>query len=259
MGYGVMPTTLWLMTPFTITLREAGAAAADRGPPADELLDALRGALARRPGEAQTDEDGAEAPAVPPLALDTLRAAVERCPVEEIDCYEMVMIGKTQQEVAQIFGVSQSAVSFRLQRLHTRLRWLLLEAGSWFTHEQLGAALKDLLTDQDVACLECLWETTNQRELSRRRLIRAYVNQSITEFVTRLFVKFDRTCLEHPELDLYARGFRVLRGVPSGKTTRGIGARWGILARYAKEGTRKGPRPGIPRPWSQLWLPSVAM
>lgn len=93
---------------------------------------------------------------------------LDRIPPMEADVVQLYFgLGKPESDIAEIFGVSQAGLAYRLKRALTRLRWL------WSVpHFSAGDLLRDLPSysfhEFDVALLVHMWETTSVSEVGRR-------------------------------------------------------------------------------------------
>lgn len=133
--------------------------AADPGPSALDILVAGLSAPGE-PGEApQTHDDRPD-----------LGALLDKLPPRDADLLELYLTPRTnprsQYELAQIFGVTQSAVSHGLQRAIRRLRWLV----RWrhLDADRMRLRLTASGLDEDrVNILTYYWQTGSQLEVAR--------------------------------------------------------------------------------------------
>jgi hypothetical protein len=98
---------------------------------------------------------------------------LERIPVREADLILMYYVqGKRQADIADIFGVTQAAISYRLDRGLKRIKFLL--SIPQVTKEDLQRDLPLVFPSQkdgsniDVGILVGMWETTCQSEVATR-------------------------------------------------------------------------------------------
>lgn len=91
---------------------------------------------------------------------------LERIPEREADLIYLYFIQKKRQaDIAAIFGVTQAAISYRLDRGLQRIRFLL--SIPQVTEEELRGDLPDVFPQQiDVNILVGMWETTCQSEVA---------------------------------------------------------------------------------------------
>ena len=89
-------------------------------------------------------------------------------PEREADLIELYYLhGKRQAEIADIFGVTQAAISYRLARGIHRIRFLL--SIPQVTEEELRRDLGEVFPQKlDVDILVGMWETTCQSEVALR-------------------------------------------------------------------------------------------
>jgi len=92
-----------------------------------------------------------------------------RIPPREADLIEMYFLQKKRQaDIAHIFGVTQAAISYRLDRGIQRIKFLL--SIPRVTEEDLRSALSLVFPKSpiDVDILVGMWETTCQSEVAAR-------------------------------------------------------------------------------------------
>lgn len=89
-----------------------------------------------------------------------------RLPDREADLIELYFVNhKRQADIAIIFGITQAAVSYRLDRGIKRIRFLLSIPA--VTEEQMREALPTVFEEQiDVDILVGMWKTTCQSEVA---------------------------------------------------------------------------------------------
>lgn len=100
--------------------------------------------------------------------LQKVRQILPQLPPREADFVELYYFKKLRQtDIAEIFGVSQPTVCYRLARAAARIRFLL--GLPEVKVENMEAELSGLLTDPlDVQIMLLMWETTCQSEVAKR-------------------------------------------------------------------------------------------
>src|ERR1043165_2146612 len=93
--------------------------------------------------------------------------ALGRIPAHEREAVRLSLEGKTQREIAEIQGVSQVQVLYRLRLAQNRLQWLC-NVGAKVSAKRLKLATNRLLRAEDQRILLAWWETDSQREAARR-------------------------------------------------------------------------------------------
>jgi DNA-directed RNA polymerase specialized sigma24 family protein len=93
---------------------------------------------------------------------------LDRIPEREADLIHLYFIQKKRQaDIATIFGVTQAAVSYRLDRGLQRIRFLL--SIPQVTEAEIRRDLPDVFPQQiDVDILAGMWETTCQSEVATK-------------------------------------------------------------------------------------------
>jgi hypothetical protein len=76
-------------------------------------------------------------------AKDQLKAWLNLLPPLEADLVELRAMGKTEQDIGTIFGITQSGVSYHLAQAQKRLRWLAETEPYRVTGEDLRALLPE--------------------------------------------------------------------------------------------------------------------
>ena len=90
---------------------------------------------------------------------------LELIPAREADLIQLYYIEKKRQaDIAEIFGVTQAAISYRLDRGLQRIKFLL--SIPQVTEQQLRIDLRCIFTDIDVDILVGMWQTTCQSEVA---------------------------------------------------------------------------------------------
>jgi hypothetical protein len=97
-----------------------------------------------------------------------IRPLLDRIPEREADLIDLYYIHKKRQaDIAEIFGVTQAAISYRLDRGLQRIRFLL--SIPQLTEEEMK---RDLLLvpfkEMDINILIGMWQTTCQSEVAAR-------------------------------------------------------------------------------------------
>lgn len=102
------------------------------------------------------------------IQLDRVRAVLDQLPPREADFIELYYFLKIKQtDIAEIFGVSQPTVCYRLQRAAARVRFLL--SLPVFEVDQIEANVSEVLSDPiDVKIMVLMYETTCQSEVAKR-------------------------------------------------------------------------------------------
>lgn len=90
---------------------------------------------------------------------------LDRIPAREADLIKLYYIDKKRQtDIAEIFGVTQAAISYRLDRGLQRIKFLL--SIPQVTEQQLRKDLQVIFRDIDVDILVGMWQTTCQSEVA---------------------------------------------------------------------------------------------
>ena len=90
---------------------------------------------------------------------------LDRIPPREADLIKLYYIDKKRQaDIAEIFGVTQAAISYRLDRGLQRIKFLL--SIPHVTEQQLRIDLQVIFKDIDVDILVGMWVTTCQSEVA---------------------------------------------------------------------------------------------
>lgn len=91
---------------------------------------------------------------------------LERIPQREADLIYLYYIQKKRQaDIAEIFEVTQAAISYRLDRGLQRIKFLL--SIPHVTEEDMREDLKDAFQEIDVNILVGMWQTTCQSEVAK--------------------------------------------------------------------------------------------
>jgi len=110
--------------------------------------------------EEPTEEDQAQ--------LEHVRAVMDQLPPREADFVDLYYFKKLKQtDIAQIFGVSQPTVCYRLARAADRIRFILNLPR--VNREEMSNDLASYFTDAlDVQIMVLMWETTCQSEVAKQ-------------------------------------------------------------------------------------------
>lgn len=113
-------------------------------------------------------------------------------PEREADLiYLYYVCRKRQADIAEIFDVTQAAISYRLDRGIQRLKFLLSIPS--VTEDEIRADLCDLFAQIDVDILVGMWHTTCQSEVANMlRLTQGRVRHRFFKAVAKLKVAADR-------------------------------------------------------------------
>jgi DNA-directed RNA polymerase specialized sigma24 family protein len=113
-------------------------------------------------------EDEEEVEYLEPGHEDQVAKLLDRIPAREADLIEMYYIlKKKQSDIALIYGVTQAAISYRLDRGIKRIKFLL--SIPQVTEEELRRDLPRAFPQQiDVNILVGMWQTTCQSEVALR-------------------------------------------------------------------------------------------
>ncbi len=117
--------------------------------------------------EVDLAEDSVEAILAQGNYEDRIAPLLERIPEREADLIYLYYIQKKRQaDIAEIFGVTQAAISYRLDRGLQRIKFLLSIPP--VTEEDLRRDLPEAFKDIDVDILIGMWQTTCQSEVAKR-------------------------------------------------------------------------------------------
>lgn len=133
----------------------------------------LANRFAASPDEPMFEGEKEEDPNTEPL-LSTLnyenqiKPLLDRLPEREADLIDLYYIQKKRQaDIAEIFGVTQAAISYRLDRGLQRIRFLL--SIPTVSEEEMRSDLPDVpFKPIDVDILVGMWQTTCQSEVADR-------------------------------------------------------------------------------------------
>lgn len=98
---------------------------------------------------------------------DRITPLLNRIPEREADLIDLYYIQrKRQADIAEIFGVTQAAISYRLDRGLQRIKFLLSIPS--ITEEDIRRDLPAIFKEIDVDILVGMWQTTCQSEVATR-------------------------------------------------------------------------------------------
>lgn len=96
-----------------------------------------------------------------------IQPLLNRIPQREADLIYLYYIQKKRQaDIAEIFGVTQAAISYRLDRGLQRIKFLLSIPQA--TEDELREDLAEVFEEIDVNILVGMWQTTCQSEVANR-------------------------------------------------------------------------------------------
>jgi len=99
------------------------------------------------------------------LHLDKIKAVLDRLPKREADLIRLYYFrGKRQTDIAEIFGITQAAVSYRLQRALKRIRFLV-EIPE-VTNAQIFKDLHGFMSELDAKIFSEMFTSTCQSEVA---------------------------------------------------------------------------------------------
>lgn len=132
----------------------------------------LANRFAASPDETLFEEEEEEVSTEPILSTlnyeNQIKPLLDRLPEREADLIDLYYIQKKRQaDIAEIFGVTQAAVSYRLDRGLKRIRFLL--SIPQVTEEDMRSDLPAVpFKPIDVDILVGMWQTTCQSEVAER-------------------------------------------------------------------------------------------
>lgn len=134
--------------------------------PVDPAELANRFATNDDPFEEEKEEEDIEA-LVTSSYEERIVPLLDRIPQREADLIYLYYIQKKRQaDIADIFGVTQAAISYRLDRGLQRIKFLLEIPP--VSEDDLRTDLPSLFKEIDVAILVGMWQTTCQSEVASR-------------------------------------------------------------------------------------------
>lgn len=99
--------------------------------------------------------------------IDRIWSMLDLLPPREADFIDLYFFRHLNQtDIAQIFGVSQPTVCYRLKRATDRIQFLLQLPE--ITEEDLEDALTGIIPPKDVQIMVLMWQTTCQSEVAKR-------------------------------------------------------------------------------------------
>ena len=138
-------------------------------------------------------------------------------PEREADLiYLYYVCKKRQADIAEIFDVTQAAISYRLDRGIQRLKFLLSIPA--VTEEEIREDLVDLFEQIDVNILVGMWQTTCQSEVANKlQLTQGRVRHRFFKAVGKLKIAADRDNKFRPYERIFtaisSKRFNILRSV----------------------------------------------
>jgi len=142
---------------------------------------------------------------------------LDRIPEREADLiYLYYVCKKRQADIAEIFDVTQAAISYRLDRGIQRLKFLL--AIPAVTEEELREDLRELFDQIDVDILVGMWQTTCQSEVANSlQLTQGRVRHRFFKAVGKLKIAAGHNELFRPYEKIFtsisSKKFNILRAV----------------------------------------------
>jgi len=142
---------------------------------------------------------------------------LDRIPEREADLiYLYYVCKKRQADIAEIFDVTQAAISYRLDRGIQRLKFLL--AIPAVTEDELRRDLSDLFSKIDVDILVGMWQTTCQSEVANNlQLTQGRVRHRFFKAVAKLKAATDHNDRYKPYEKIFtsisSKRFNILRSV----------------------------------------------
>jgi hypothetical protein len=147
-----------------------------------------------------------------------VRPLLDRIPDREADLIELYYIRKKRQaDIAEIFGVTQAAISYRLDRGLQRIKFLL--SMPQVTEEDIRNTLPNVpLKPIDVEILVGMWKTTCQTKVAAQLgLTQGLVRHRFFEALKVLKHKSSEDVVFEPFFRLYSsisnKNFNILRVV----------------------------------------------
>jgi len=142
---------------------------------------------------------------------------LSRIPDREADLiYLYYMCKKRQADIAEIFSVTQAAVSYRLDRGVQRIKFLL--SIPTVSEEEMRKDLAEIFELIDINILVGMWQTTCQSEVaSRLKLTQGRVRHRFFKAVETLQVESDKNERYRPYEKIFSsissKNFNILRSV----------------------------------------------
>ncbi len=138
-------------------------------------------------------------------------------PEREADLIHLYYVCKKRQaDIAEIFDVTQAAISYRLDRGIQRLKFLLSIPS--VTEDEIRFDLVDLFEQIDVNILVGMWRTTCQSEVANKlQLTQGRVRHRFFKAVSKLKIAADRDEKYRPYERIFtsisSKRFNILRSV----------------------------------------------
>ena len=142
---------------------------------------------------------------------------LDRIPEREADLiYLYYVCKKRQADIAEIFDVTQAAISYRLDRGIQRIKFLL--AIPTVTEDELREDLDDVFEPIDVNILVGMWQTTCQSEVANMlKLTQGRVRHRFFKAVERLksYAEMDEKYRPYEKIfsSISSKKFNILRAV----------------------------------------------
>jgi len=100
------------------------------------------------------------------VSYEEMQPFLSRLPEREIDLIELYYKhGKNQKDIARIFGVTQGAISSRLSRARTRLRFL--SALPKISEDEIDDALRSFFNEMELEIIKYMMKTTCQSKTAQ--------------------------------------------------------------------------------------------
>lgn len=145
--------------------------------------------------------------------LERVRSVLDQLPPREADFIDLYYFRSIKQtDIAQIFGVSQPTVCYRLQRAADRVRFLL--SLPKYDAKEIEAQVSPILSDPvDVRIMVLMHETTCQSEVAKRLDVsQGFVRHRFIRSIEKLRKTGQHESLVHL-FDLIAGNLNILREV----------------------------------------------
>lgn len=156
--------------------------------------------------EAEPEEGSVEAIIAQGNYEERIAPLLERIPEREADLIYLYYIQKKRQaDIAEIFGVTQAAISYRLDRGLQRIKFLLSIPS--VTEEELRQDLPEVFKEIDVDILIGMWATTCQSQVAQNLgLTQGRVRHRFFKAVKTL----NEVAKEEPKFVPYAKVFAAI-------------------------------------------------
>jgi len=146
-----------------------------------------------------------------------VRPLLDRIPDREADLIELYYkCGKRQADIAEIFDVTQAAISYRLDRGVQRMKFLL--SIPTVTEEDMREDLVEIFEQIDINILVGMWQTTCQSEVaSKLKLTQGRVRHRFFKAVEVLKDAAEKDKRFQPYYRIFSsissKNFNILRAV----------------------------------------------